>query len=298
MMNSSETAIVADICNQGTEVALVTGAANHVGRLVAASRTDDLGSAALDRALARHVLEQVRGQLPASDLQDFANRGIVRDVVAASRLARQDLVRHTSAVVDVRLPAHSVPVRIVRAEFESLAREPIHAGLSSIAHLMDYAHDNGIEVSAIVLTGEVARTPLLTELISAQWSTRVVIPPSPEWATASGTAHIAVGRSQPRLITPLSPERPNVSNPARPQPVQSRADRPQLLRRDPKIPTSSSQARPAASGVQAAASERKWTLRWGAIQLTAALISDSHGEPSDHHDRGPSWRSRAVPRHG
>lgn len=298
MMNSSETAIVADICNQGTEVALVTGAANHVGRLVAASRTDDLGSAALDRALARHVLEQVRGQLPAPDLQDFANRGIVRDVVAASRLARQDLVRHTSAVVDVRLPAHSVPVRIVRAEFESLAREPIHAGLSSIAHLMDYAHDNGIEVSAIVLTGEVARTPLLTELISAQWSTRVVIPPSPEWATAIGTAHIAVGRSQPRLITPLSPERPNVSNPARPQPVQSRADRPQLLRRDPIIPTSSSQARPAASGVQAAASERKWTLRWGAIQLTAALISDSHGEPSDHHDRSPSWRSRAVPRHG
>jgi molecular chaperone DnaK (HSP70) len=298
MMNSSETAIVADICNQGTEVALVTGAANHVGRLVAASRTDDLGSAALDRALARHVLEQVRGQLPASNLRDFANRGIVRDVVAASRLARQDLVRHTSTVVDVRLPAHSVPVRIVRAEFESLAREPIHAGLSSIAHLMDYAHDNGIEVSAIVLTGEVARTPLLTELISAQWSTRVVIPPSPEWATASGTAHIAVGRSQPRLITPLSPERPNVSNPARPQPVQSKADRPQLLRRDPKIPASSSQARPAASGVQAAASERKWTLRWGAIQLTAALISDSHGEPSGHHDRGPTWHSRAVPRHG
>jgi hypothetical protein len=298
MMNSSEAAIVADICSQGTEVALVTGAADHMGGVVATSRTDDLGSAVLDRALARHVLEQVRDQLPASGLQDFANRGIVRDVVAASRLARQDLVRHTSTVVDVRLPARSVPVRIVRAEFESLARDPIHAGISSIAHLMDHAHDNGIEVTAIVLTGEVARTPLLTELISAQWSTRVVIPPSAEWATASGTARIAVGRSQPRSITPLSPARPNVSNPARPQPVESGVDGPHLLRRNPQIPANTSPARPAASGGQPIASERRWTLRWGAIQLTAALISDSHRQPSDHHHRGPSLRPRAVPRHG
>lgn len=299
MMNSSETVIVADICSQGTEVALVTGVANHMGRLVATSHTDDLGSASLDRALAKHVLEQVRGQLPASDVQNLANRTIVQDVVAASRLARQDLVRHTSTVVEVRLPAYSVPVRIVRAEFEALAREPIHAGLSSIAHLMDHAHDNGIEVSAIVLTGEVARTPLLTELISAQWSTRVLILPSPEWATASGTTRIAVGRSLPRAITALSPARAHVSNPTRPQPVQSRADGPPLLRRNPRKPPSSSQARPAAvSGVQSTGSERKWTLRWGAIQLTAALIPDSHQQPGDRHDRRPSLRPRAVPRHG
>jgi molecular chaperone DnaK (HSP70) len=298
MMNSSETVIVADIGSQGTEVALVTGAADHMGRLVATSHSDDLGSASLDRALARHVLEQVRGQMPESDLQNSANRGIVRDVVAASRLARQDLVRHTSTVVDVRLPAHNVPVRIVRAELESLAGESIRAGLSSIAHLMDHAQDNGIDVSAIVLTGEVARTPLLTELISAQWSARVLIPPSPEWATASGTARIAVGRAQPRATTLLSPARANVSNPARPQPVQSGADEPQLLRRNTKILASSSQARPAISGVQPTSKERKWTLRWGAIQLTAALISDSHRQPGDCHDRGPSLRPRAVPRHG
>jgi molecular chaperone DnaK (HSP70) len=298
MMNSSETVIVADICSQGTEVALVTGVANHMGRLVATSHTDDLGSASLDRALAKHVLEQVRGQLPASELQNFVNREIVWDVVAASRLARQDLVRHTSTVVDVRLPAHSVPVRIVRAEFESLAREPIHAGLSSIAHLMDHAHDNGIDVSAIVLTGEVARTPLLTELISAQWSARVLIPPSPEWATVSGTARIAVGRAQPRGITALSPARANLSNPARPQPVRSKADEPQLLRRNTKSPASSSQAKTAISGAQSTGSERKWTLRWGAIQLTAAFVPDAHRQSGDRHDRGPSLRSRAVPRHG
>lgn len=226
------------------------------------------------------MLEQVRGQLPALELQDLANREIVRDVVAAGRVARQDLVRNTSTVVDVRLPAHSVPVRIVRTEFESLARGPIHAGLSSIARLMDHAHYNGIEVSAIVLTGEVARTPLLTELISAQWSARVLIPPFPEWATASGAARIAVGRSQPRAITVMSPAQANVSNPAT------------------KTPASSSQARPAISGVELTGSERKWTLRWGAIQLTAALIPDSHRQSGDRHDHRPSLRPRTVPRHG
>lgn len=295
MMKSSETVIVADICSQGTEVALVSGAENHVGRLAEICRTDDLGSAALDHALARHVLEQVRGQLPAPELLDPANRAIVRDVVATSRLARQDLVRHTFTVVDVRLPAHTLPVRIVRAEFESLAREPIHAGLSSIAHLMRQAHDSGIEVSAIVLTGEVATTPLLTELISAQWPTRVVIPPSPEWATASGTARIAVDRSQPRMIAPLSPARPKVASLQTPQ---SKADGPPPSTRSPKIPGAAPQATPALPHVQAAGKERKWTLRWGALQVTAALISNSQPHPSDHLNYGPPRRHRAVPRLG
>jgi hypothetical protein len=44
MMRFSRTVIVADIGGHGTEVALVTGAANRVGRLVATSRTDDLGA--------------------------------------------------------------------------------------------------------------------------------------------------------------------------------------------------------------------------------------------------------------
>jgi molecular chaperone DnaK (HSP70) len=297
-MNFSETVVVADIGDQGTEVALITGAENHIGRLDATSRTDDLGSAALDRALARHVLEQVRGDLPAADLHDPTNRDIVRDVVAACRRAREDLVRHPSAVVDVCLPAHRVPVRVVRTEFESLAHEPIRAGLSAISHLMDQARENGIEVDAIVLTGEVARTPMLTELISAQWPTRVIIPSFPEWATASGTTHIAVHRSLPRLIPPLSPARPNVSNPARPHLAQSRADGSPPAQRNFKTPATPSQAMPSVPRVKPVRSERKWTLRWGAIQLTAAFISDSHRQANGHRDRESSLRPRAVPRHG
>lgn len=298
MMSFSETVIVADISGQSTEAALVAGAEDHVGSIEATSRTDDLGSAALDRALARHVLEQVRGHLPASDLLDPANRGIVQDVVVASRLAREDLVRHTSTVVDVRLHTKNIPVRIVRAEFESLAREPINAGLSAVTHVMNRARDNGSKVNAIVLTGEVARTPLLTELISAQWPIRVLVSPCPEWSTASGTARIAARRSQPRWITPLSTARPNVSNPPRPQQGQSRTDGPQPLRRIPKSPAAPSPAMPRLPLVQPTNNERKWTLKWGALQLTAALISDSRPQAQNHQERGPSRRSRAVPQHG
>lgn len=246
-MSYAETVVVADIGSQGTEVALVTGAENHVGRLAATSRTDDPSSADLDRALARHVLEQVRGELPSSDLTDPANRAIVRAAVAACPRARKDLVQDTSTVVEVHLPAKCIPVRIVRAEFEALAREPICAGLSAIAHVIRKAHDNGVAVNAIVLTGELSRTPLVAELISAQWPCRIIIPPGPEWATASGAAQLAVHRA---------PARPSVPSPPPPQ----------------AVPSEAAQARPA--------SERKWTLRWGALQVTAALVS------------------RAVPRHG
>ncbi|MGH3827580.1 MAG: Hsp70 family protein [Pseudonocardiaceae bacterium] len=232
VMRFSETVIIADIGGQGTEVALVTGAENHVGRLVATSRTGGLSSAGLDRALAGHVLEQVRGHLPVANPHDPVNRAIVQDVVASCRRAREDLTRHTSTVVDVRLPARGVRVRVVRTEFESLARESIHAALSSIAHLMGQARESGISVDAVVLTGEVAHTPLLTELMSAQWPIRVVIPPCPEWAVANGTAHIAAHRST----------RHN---------------------RDTPSPATLS-----APDARSAGSERKWTLRWGAVQLS------------------------------
>ncbi|HET9254038.1 MAG TPA: Hsp70 family protein [Pseudonocardiaceae bacterium] len=162
-----EAVVVLDIGSCATEAALVTGAKNHPGRIEATSRTDDLGSAGLDRALARHVLEQVRGHLPAEDLPDPVNRAIVEDVITACGRAREDLIRHPSTIVHVQLPAARVPVRIVRAEFDTLAHEPIRAALRAIADLMDHARKNHIAVDTILLTGEIARTPLLTELISA-----------------------------------------------------------------------------------------------------------------------------------
>ncbi|MGH3672219.1 MAG: Hsp70 family protein, partial [Pseudonocardiaceae bacterium] len=239
-ISRSETVVLADVGTRGTEVALVTNGVGEPGRLEATSRTDELCSAGFDRALARHVLEQVRAHLPAADLRDPANRLTVSGVLAACRQARDDLVQNTSAVIDVRLPDRSVRVRVVRAEFESLATEPIRAGISTISHLMNHARENGIEVDAIVLTGEAARTPLLTEMISAQWPTRVVIPPDPEWATTRGAAHIAIDRSQPRLVTP-----------------------------PPPALASTPRSRPARTGTD---NPRKWTLRLGAVQLTAALI--------------------------
>jgi molecular chaperone DnaK (HSP70) len=215
MVGFSETVIVADIGGDGTEVALVTGAENQVGRVVAISRTEDLGSAGLDRVLARFVIEQ----LSVADLPDSVKRAVVADC----RRAREDLVHETSTVVDVRLPPRRVPVRVVRAEFEALAREPIRAGLSAIAHLIGRARENGTDVDAIELTGEGARTPLIAEMMSAQWPIRLVIPPSPKWATARGAAHIAARRSQPRLDIPLSPARPYMPN--RSQPPRYLADR-------------------------------------------------------------------------
>lgn len=255
MMGYPETVVVADIGGHGTDVALVAGAENHAGSLEATSRTDDLSSAELDRALARRVLEQVRGDLPEPDLTGPANRAIVRDVLTACRRARKDLIRDTSTVVDVRLPAQRIPVRIVRAEFEALAREPICAGLSAIAHVIRQARGNRNDVNAIVLTGELARTPLIAELISAQWACRVIIPPGPEWVAASGAAQLAVRRAPSRPIASLSPVRPKV--PQQPQPMASTA-----VPSPDKAPVR--QARPTG--------ERKWTLRWGALRLTAALV--------------------------
>ena len=124
----------------------MTGAENQAGRLEATSRTDDLSSDGLDRALARHVLEQVRSRLPAPDLHDQANRAIVRGVVAACRGGREGLVRHTSTVIHVSLPSHTTTMRVVRPEFAALARVPIRGGLSAIANHRARYRATGIKV--------------------------------------------------------------------------------------------------------------------------------------------------------
>jgi hypothetical protein len=98
---------VADIGSHHTEVALVTGAENHMGRVAATLRTGDLSTAGLDWVLAGYVLEQVRGHLPAAD--NPAYRDLIRDIVATCQRAREDLVRHTATVVEVRFANATYP---------------------------------------------------------------------------------------------------------------------------------------------------------------------------------------------
>jgi hypothetical protein len=212
-----EAVLVADIGSAGTELTVLTAGADRPRQVVATSRVEDLGADALDRALARHVLEQLGGRFGAVDPTDPANRAALRELVARCRVARAQLATHPATVLDVALPAGQERVRVIRPELESLIAEPISAVVSAIARMAGEAENNGVPIAAVLLTGEPARTPLLTEQLSVRIRARVLVPADAEWTVAAGAAAMAAARARwpqppvprPRTATLPTPPRPD-----------------------------------------------------------------------------------------
>ncbi|WP_445190262.1 Hsp70 family protein [Pseudonocardia sp. Cha107L01] len=251
--------LVADIGSGDTELAVLTDGADRSRLLVATSRVEDLGGAVLDRALAAYVLEQLRGRFAGLDQADPANHAALRELVARCRLARADLARRPATVVDVRLPGGEERVRVIRTELESLIAGPISAAVSAIARMSGESEAKGIPIAALLLTGESARTPLLTEQLSARIRARVLVSPDAEWTAAVGAAGIAAARARraqsgPPTVTrhrnavPKTPPHPAPRRPqpqtaqpqkAQPQNAQAQTPRPRTPAPPPNYPSAS-----------------------------------------------------------
>jgi hypothetical protein len=183
--------------------------------------------------------------------------------VARCRLARADLARRPATVVDVRLPGGEERVRVIRTELESLIAGPISAAVSAIARMSGESEAKGIPIAAVLLTGESARTPLLTEQLSARIRARVLVSPDAEWTAAVGAAGIAAARARraqsgpptvtrPRNAVPTAPPHPAPRHPqpqtAQPQTAQSQTPRP----RTPAPPANYPSARRGTSRIRTA----------------------------------------------
>ncbi|HEX4246644.1 MAG TPA: Hsp70 family protein [Pseudonocardia sp.] len=200
-----EAVLVADIGGAGTELSLLSAGADRARQVVTTARVEELGATALDRALARHVLAQLGDRFGTFDPADPANHAALHDLVARCRVARAELGVRPATVVDVGLPAGLERVRVIRTEFEALTAEPISAVVSAIARMVAESETNGVTVSEVLLTGEPARTPLLTEQLSVRIRARVLVPPDAEWTVAAGAAAMAAARAhrpQPPLPRP------------------------------------------------------------------------------------------------
>jgi hypothetical protein len=183
--------LVADIGGGSTELAVLLGGAGRARRVAATGSTDELGDTVLDRRLAARLAADLAGRFPELDPRAPAHPPALRELVAVARRARAALVRNPSAEVEVRLPSGHDRVRVVRDEFESLVTDAVSAGASSVTRLLREANSNGVTVAAILVTGESADTPLLTEMLSTRTDIPLLIAPDPEWTTANGAVATA-----------------------------------------------------------------------------------------------------------
>jgi molecular chaperone DnaK (HSP70) len=178
--------VVVDIGNRATEVSIVADAGG-AGRVLGREFTDDLGADVLDHAVQTHVCVESAVTL---DTRSPHGRAASRALAAACRAARRELALSPATVIEVACPGRTEHVRMVRTEFESAIAEAIRAGVTAIAACARNGLAEGVDVRAVLLVGEAAATPLLTEMASALLRLPVVVPQYPEWAVAGGAAHI------------------------------------------------------------------------------------------------------------
>jgi hypothetical protein len=275
-VHPGEAVLVADVGSGDTELSVLTDGAGRSRLLVATSRVEDLGGLALDRALAGHVLEQLRGRFAGLDQADPANHAALRELVARCRLARADLARRPATVVDVRLPGGEERVRVIRTELESLIAGPISAAVSAIARMSGESDTKGIPIAAVLLTGESARTPLLTEQLSARIRARVLVSPDAEWTTATGAAGIAAARARRAQSGPPTLTRPHNAVPEAPPHPAPRTPQP----RTPAPPRRIAEPRTAPSHT-ASHTETSHTASHTAASHTPANYTQREPRPND-----------------
>lgn len=114
--------------------------------------------------------------------------------------AKEALSMDTETTIPVVLPHLRTRVRLVRSEFEELIRDAVEDTIDATNQTIASAGLDVDDIDAFVLVGGSSRIPLVTQLISAEFSRPVIIDVNPELSTALGAARMALAQSQPQQL--------------------------------------------------------------------------------------------------
>lgn len=168
-----------DVGASGTSVSVVDV---HSGRVLAASRTDELGGDACDRLLSDHLIA-VFGAAEALTVE--ARRQLVHDV----RVAKHEL----SLLRSVSVPGPFVGGRATlwRGTLDELIGDSVRDAVSMAVGVLDAVAAQGIRVDAVVAVGGGANMQIVRQVLFDAVSVPVFVPEQPELLAARGAAGIA-----------------------------------------------------------------------------------------------------------
>lgn len=181
------TVVVYDLGGNGLSISLARGT-ERIGTTV---RSAEFGGSYIDYAIFRHVLSGLAGELGDIDLGDPALVAPLSELRLRCRQAKETLSAETVAVVEVELGRVRHEVRIVRSELEELIREPIVGSAGLIREALRANDIDVRDVRAVVLAGGAAATPLVAEVLSAEFHVPVIGETDPSLTSAQGAALIA-----------------------------------------------------------------------------------------------------------
>ncbi len=168
-----------DVGASGTSVSVVDV---RSGRVLAASRTDELGGDACDRVLCDHLIAMFGA---AEALTVEARRRLVHDV----RVGKHELSLLRS--VSVRGPFVGGRATLWRGTLDELIGDSVHRAVSTAVDVLDAVSARGIRVDAIVAVGGGANMQIVRQVLFDAVSMPVFVPGEPELLAARGAAGIA-----------------------------------------------------------------------------------------------------------
>jgi len=114
--------------------------------------------------------------------------------------------------VPVALPGLHRDLRLVRSEFEELAREPLEASLAVVQDAIRGAGLDRSDIGRVLLIGGGSSTPLVTELISSELGLPIVSSARPAFTAAHGAALAAAEAGAATVAAPVTPPAPAVDD--------------------------------------------------------------------------------------
>ncbi|MDM7491714.1 Hsp70 family protein, partial [Rhodococcus sp. CSLK01-03] len=199
----------------------------------------------LDHLVTTHLLDTVRDDVPDFDPFAAPMTAALAELRTRSRAAKEQLSTDTETVVAIDLPGVRRDVRLVRDEFEELARGPLQESMALVHEALRGAGVEPSDVGRVLLTGGGGAIPLVAELLSAELGVAVAAGPHPAHTAALGAAQPRAGAAVaapadddvPTTVLPvttdrrteaISPVRPAVvptATPAAAAPAPSRSRR-------------------------------------------------------------------------
>jgi len=151
-----------------------------VFEVVATGGDAALGGDDFDRVLADWALAQSGLQLSSAHDK--------RAVLVAARAAKEQLSSADSAVLQVRLDAGALELRVSRSQFETLAQPLLARTLGAVKRVLRDAKVRADEVQGTVMVGGSTRMPCVREAVSALFGREVLTNLNPDEVVAQGAA--------------------------------------------------------------------------------------------------------------
>ncbi|WMM71960.1 Hsp70 family protein [Rhodococcus pyridinivorans] len=203
--------VVYDLGARSLDVTVVQGGA-HPMLLGRPLSSDDVSGDHFDHLVTTYLLETLGGDSTGLDPFDSATVAALADFRGRCRAAKEALSSDTETVVPVALPGLHRDLRLVRSEFEELAREPLGASLAVVQDAIRGAGLDRADIGRVLLIGGGSSTPLVAELISSELGLPIVSSARPAFTAAHGAALAAAADGAPTAAVPMTPPAPVVDD--------------------------------------------------------------------------------------